>query len=461
MSILWWSRFALALIAAGLLAAQSSAPASAGMLAPADTVVRTSAGAQDVRPAVMGVAAWGDNAKGQLDVPARARSRVTAIAAGNGFSLALKNGKVISWGDVGCQSWLGDMNQVAQPELDGVDAITARDCQAMALRDGEVIAWGFAYSNPALSLPAEVKSDVTAIATSHAVSLAVKGGRVIAWGGGTVSQMVVPVEAQTGVTDVATVQAFSMALKNNGQVITWGRPEGDPLLQVPDEAQSGVTAIATNGSQAMALKDGAVIAWGDNSAGQTDVPMEARSGVTAIAATQGNGSTAWDPAGPWYQEGGGNAFVPGGRLYAVKDGSVLTWGIKSTVKDGDVLTRAINSWGGDIDVPLEAQSGVTAIAASDNHALALVPATARVKVKPIKGRSKLFVNVNPNKGKGYWRFQVQKKRADGTWRSLKTYRTKGKKETRKLNRKQGTYRVWVKPKYGYQGVMSAEVYLKR
>lgn len=438
MSILRWSGLALALTAAGVLAAQTSASASVGMLAPAGTVVPFSAGAQDVRTPVMGVVAWGENTTGQLDVPLKARSWVTAVAAGHGFSVALKDGEVISWGDVGCKSWVG-VNQVDQADLTGVDAIAAGDCQVMALRDGEVIAWGSAYANPAQYIPAEAKSGVTAIATSHTMSLAVKEGRVIVWGGGWVVPMTVPMEALSGVIDVATRHNFSMALKDDGRVVAWGDPQSDlAQVPVPVEAQSGVTAIATNGSQAMALKDdGQVVAWGENSAGQTDVPLEAQSGVTAIVASQGS-SSGTSPDGPF--------LVPGGLLAAVKDGRVITWGIN---RDGDV------------EVPLEAQSGVTAIAASDTHSLALAPAKARVKVKPIKGRSKLFVNVNPNKGKGYWRFQVQKQRTDGTWKPLKTYRTKGKKETRKLNRKQGTYRVWVEPKYGYQGVTSSSVYLRR
>ncbi len=391
----------------------------------------------------MGVAAWGDNTKGQLDVLAQARSGVTAVAAGYGFSLALKNGKVISWGDVGCQSWTGDyIDRVPQPELDEVDAIAAGDCQALALRNGEVIAWGFAYMNPARYLPAEVKSDVTAIATSHTVSLAVKGGRVIAWGGGTVSQMVVPVEAQTGVTDVATDQGFSMALKDTGQVITWGRAEGDPLLQVPDEAQSGVTAIDTNGSQAMALKGGSVIIWGDTRDGLSVIPIQAQSGATAIAASGGN----WSSMSP---EGGPSIIHTGGVFHAISAGQAIGWGIAIPGNESAVTP------------PSALPQPATQLATSDSHGLVLVPSTVVVRAKAIRGGSTLHVNVNPNKGKGYWRFQVQKQSADGTWQSLKTYRTKGKKETRKLNRKQGTYRVWVKPKYGYQGVMSSEVYLEK
>jgi hypothetical protein len=37
----------------------------------------------------------------------------------------------------------------------------------------------------------------------------------------------------------------------------------------------------------------------------------------------------------------------------------------------------------------------------------------------------------------------------------------GSKETRTLNLKKGTYRVFVNPKYGYQGAVSDGVYLKK
>jgi hypothetical protein len=86
---------------------------------------------------------------------------------------------------------------------------------------------------------------------------------------------------------------------------------------------------------------------------------------------------------------------------------------------------------------------------------------AAVKVKPRKSKSKLYVDVNPNKGKGYWRFQVQRQQADGSWAALKTYKTKGKKETRTINLGRGTYRVVVLPKYGYLGATSGSVYLRK
>ncbi len=70
------------------------------------------------------------------------------------------------------------------------------------------------------------------------------------------------------------------------------------------------------------------------------------------------------------------------------------------------------------------------------------------------------MNVNPNKGKGFWTFRLQKRRADGTWKTLDWYRTKTKREVRTLNVGRGTYRVVVNAKYGYSGTASPSVFVK-
>ena len=87
--------------------------------------------------------------------------------------------------------------------------------------------------------------------------------------------------------------------------------------------------------------------------------------------------------------------------------------------------------------------------------------TATVAVKAVRSRSYLFIDVEPNKGSGYWKVRVQRKKPDGSWKALKSYKTKGSKETRTINLPKGTYRLVVTAKYGFQGSTSPEVYLKR
>ncbi len=86
---------------------------------------------------------------------------------------------------------------------------------------------------------------------------------------------------------------------------------------------------------------------------------------------------------------------------------------------------------------------------------------ASVKVRAVKSRSKLRVNVNPNRGSRYWTFKVKRKRADGTWAGKGTYRTRRAAETRTINLPKGTYRVRVRPKFGHLGTLSRSVTLRR
>lgn len=86
---------------------------------------------------------------------------------------------------------------------------------------------------------------------------------------------------------------------------------------------------------------------------------------------------------------------------------------------------------------------------------------AQVRVKRVSGADKLRINVNPNQGSGFWRFTVQRKRADGTWATKNTYRTRGSAHTRTLNLRQGRYRVRVHAKFGFSGVRSRAATLQR
>lgn len=84
---------------------------------------------------------------------------------------------------------------------------------------------------------------------------------------------------------------------------------------------------------------------------------------------------------------------------------------------------------------------------------------ALVKVSANAARSKLLVDVDPDKGSGYWTFRVDRLDAAGSWHPVKSYRTKGPKETRKINLPKGRYRVVVHPKYGLRGTVSTSVAL--
>ncbi len=232
------------------------------------------------------VVAWGNNGAKQTDIPA-GLSGVISIAAGGDHSLALKqDGTVVAWG-------FDFFGQTRVPEgLSGVTAIAAGNRFSMALKaDGTVVAWG-EIENYNLT-PPEGLSDVTAIDAGSAHGLALKqDGTVVAWGTCTYGsyRRNVP-ERLSGVTAIAAAWSdHDVALKQDGTIVGWASPDssndppdvfGEPKFPA---GMSGVIAIAAGEKCDLALKqDGTVVAWGSNEHGVTDIP-EGLSDVTAIAA---------------------------------------------------------------------------------------------------------------------------------------------------------------------------------
>jgi alpha-tubulin suppressor-like RCC1 family protein len=279
-------------------------------------VVAITAGAQHSL-ALLGdgtVMAWGDNERGQLGdgttsgpdhcyteteptqcstspVPVGGLSEVTAIAAGQNYSLALlRNGTVMAWGSNG----MGELGNGSSSWADDVPA------------------------------PVSGLSGVTAIAAGGDTSLALlNNGTVMAWGAnefgqlgdGSLTQSDLPV-AVTGLSGVSSIAVggASLALLNDGTLMAWGSnisgqlgigtnmgpSECFPLnfcstTPVAVNGLEHVAAIAAGGGQSLALlSDGAVMAWGLNWDGQlgdgtvqssyTPIAVSGLSHATAIAA---------------------------------------------------------------------------------------------------------------------------------------------------------------------------------
>ncbi|MCL5036288.1 MAG: hypothetical protein M1269_04130 [Chloroflexi bacterium] len=337
--------------------------------------------------------AWGWNGEYQLGdgsyndryIPTRVKgpkgkgylTGITALAAGNGYNLALKNdGTVWAWG------WNGDGR----------------------LGNGKS---SYSYNGNYYSTPVQVKgpegigflTDVKAIAAGDLHSLALKrDGTVWAWGdnnhfplGEYYGQRLhhVPVqglrgkEFRAGITAIAAGFYFSMALMKDGTVWAWGLNGNGQLGYTPklknlDESRlpmqvnglggsgilTGITAIAAGQGHSMALRnDGTVFAWGWNGNGQlgdgskTDrhTPVQVRgpgdegylTGVIAIATR------------------------PAHTLALKKDGTVWAWGDNEWGQLGDgTQTERLTP----VQVKGPAGSGfltgVTDIEAGEGHSLA-------------------------------------------------------------------------------------------
>ncbi len=247
------------------------------------------------------VVGWGDNSAGELNIPA-GLTNVTAIAAGDKFGMALKSdGTVVAWGDNGA----GETTIPAG--LTGVTAIAAGQFHALALTSaGGVTAWGLDSSGQT-DVPPSL-GFVTAISAGAGHSLALLGnGTVAAWGDNSQGQATVP-SGLTGVTAISAGANHSLALKSDGTVVGWGA-NGVGETNIP-AGLNDVIAVSAGYQHNLALKsDGTVVAWQDDTFGATDVPP-GLSGVTQIAAgnqtgiaLQGsslNGTTVKDVGGMKY-----------------------------------------------------------------------------------------------------------------------------------------------------------------
>jgi len=300
--------------------------------------------AQTNVPVLGKVIAWGDNHLDQTNVPPDL-TNVIAVAASSVHSLALtSDGMVRAWGG----SRTGETN--VPPGLSNVVAIAAAGFYAnnygysLALKsDGTVAGWP-------INLPPDLSNVVAVAAGAYWWMVLKSDGTVtsdypyltnglLALGGVPVSNVVA----------VACGDRHILALRRNGTVVGWGRnydgeatgvPSGNgyysnDVVTLNGQVLSNVVAIAAGARHSVALKnDGAVVAWGNNQYGQTNVP----SGLTNVVAVAK----------------GGNEYAD--RVLALKaDGTLASWGGSSTLTN----------------VPT-GLSNVVAVAVGSAHSLALV-----------------------------------------------------------------------------------------
>jgi hypothetical protein len=255
------------------------------------------------------VVAWMENDDLETTVPVAAQSGVTAIAAGNSFTLALKNdGTVVAWGRAGIAG------QLKVPAgLSGVVAVAAGDHHAVALKNnGTVVAWGSEGSyndgtprNKGQATTPSGLSGVVAIAAGGYYTVALKSdGTVVAWGDNTYGQTNVP-SGLSGVVDIVAGNYVTMALKSDGTVVAWGFEKNDQT-KVPT-GLNGVVAGAVTDSRIIAIKsDGTFVQWGKPGKDPLKVPADL-SGLASVASL--------------YQRHG----TPAQFIALKRDGTLLGW----------------------------------------------------------------------------------------------------------------------------------------
>ena len=403
---------------------------SHGIVTPASPAAYTANFVVAAAPVPSRVVAWGLNGNGQLGFADDSNFRpdavfnlgpgsgVTQIAAGTLHSLALKSdGLVWAWGR-NASGQLGDgstdnnrlvpVQAVGLGSGSGVVAIAAGSAFSMALKsDGAVLTWGSnqledGTPGPSRLTPTAVSGlgagsarpgaaghpeGLIAIAAGATSAYALKSdGTVLAWGNnddgrlgdGTTTQRLTPVQVSglgpgSGVIAIAAASEAGhvLALKSNGAVVAWGNnaagqlgdgtttQQASPVAVSGLGAGSGVTALATGGAYSLALKsDGSVLSWGSNSLGQLGDGTFTPARFTPVPVSGlGPGS-------------GVIAITAGGAAsMALKsDGTALSWGSNS---NGQLGSDAANACCSATPLLVTGLAGGTRLAAGNNHALAV------------------------------------------------------------------------------------------
>jgi alpha-tubulin suppressor-like RCC1 family protein len=250
---------------------------------------------------------------------------------------------------------------------------------AVAWGDNTYRQLGDGLNEPSSGVPVPVSGlkFVTAVAAGGRHGLALLADQtVVAWGAnglgqlgnGTTTDSNVPVAVKglSGVKAISAGASHSLALLANGTVMAWGNNESGQLglgssvegsdVPVAVKGLSGVKAISAGASYSLALlTNGTVVAWGENESGQlgnggtnstnAPVPVKRLTGVSAISA--------------------GGEF----SLALLTDGTVQAWGSDEQGQLGNITVEEGIST---TPVPVETLTGVSAVAAGANHALALL-----------------------------------------------------------------------------------------
>ena len=201
---------------------------------------------------------WGEQAVNSGDF---ARNDFVGIAAGGGYSLALKSDdSIVGWGR-------NDHLQASPPDGNDFMAFAAGEHHSLALRsDGSIVCWGGNWYGQAAQ-PAG--NDFVAIAAGGAHSLALKrDGSIVGWGSNDWDQVTTP--DSNDFVAIAAGHVHSVALKRNGYIACWGNNNQG---QSNPPYGNDFVAIAAGGWHSLALrKDGSIVGWGHNDHGEATPP---------------------------------------------------------------------------------------------------------------------------------------------------------------------------------------------
>jgi alpha-tubulin suppressor-like RCC1 family protein len=213
------------------------------------------------------VAIWGDNTFAQQSFPEQL-TNASSITCGAEFTLALDSlGCLYTWGR-------NNAGQSGYTNIADVISTFARNDDSFVLRrSGELVPSSFTLNTTLTNYPLGL-TNVIEIAVGRFFAIALRNdGTLLGWGN---------VPGSLAVSNVIQVKANrgAIALKRDGTVFGIGSV---PQAVAPPNL-TNIIGIECGTFHSLALRsDGTVVAWGDNSSGQTNVPATLTNAI-AIAA---------------------------------------------------------------------------------------------------------------------------------------------------------------------------------
>jgi alpha-tubulin suppressor-like RCC1 family protein len=358
--------------------------AQSGTVGTVDVTVTTPAGTSPANPADQftyepalapskEVMAWGNGEYGQLGngdgeesdvpVPVSGLSEVTAIAAGARNSLALlRNGTVDAWGG----------NSLGQfpPEICSGN-LPYHGCSRTPIEVPGLTG--------VTAISASLGGEYSRLGLGQSPLALLRNGTVMAWGSNGQGQLgdgtttgsdgPVAVSGLSGVTAIAAGDGVSTALLKDGTVMDWGYNgsgelgDGTTINSDVPVAVSGLSGAKAIGESTALLRNGTVMDWGWNYEGQLG------DGTTTGPETcEGVPCSRVPVAVSGLSEVTAIAAGENHSLALLRNGTVMAWGSNFR----GLLGEGTPSGYSDVPVPVSGLSEVTAIAAGTIHNLALL-----------------------------------------------------------------------------------------
>jgi alpha-tubulin suppressor-like RCC1 family protein len=255
--------------------------------------------------AIDGVRCWGDNRRGQTQVPLLAAA--TFIAAGGDTSCAISSGLVQCWGD-------GSQGQRDVPRGIGLSVqVAVGDAHVCAVSAaGKVACWGDDSSG---QLRAPQLSNVESVGAGAHHSCALAAGKVVCWGDESRNQLKVPALSAPSSLVVAGDHACVI---DAGKAVCWGGRE-KAVLEGSPELQ-GVRLLATGPTHVCAQDALGVHCWGEAIAG--DLTPRELTGSVQLAVGGGDGfahacARHLQGVGCWGADNFKQASYDGGSLHVL------------------------------------------------------------------------------------------------------------------------------------------------